>query len=109
MAKFYDKVGFVRTVEKENSVSVEEAVEEPYYGDVLRFSSRYASADKLIDDVEISNEISIIADDFAYANAYTMKYVHYLGANWKISSIRIDRPRIILTLGGVYNGPTPDT
>ena len=105
MAKFFGKVGFSKLVENNLSVWGEEIIEKEYYGDVIHTTYRYSPADKVHDDFELNNEISIMADDFAYQNAYTMKYVEYIGAKWKISSIRVERPRIILTLGGVYHGP----
>ena len=109
MAKFFGKVGFSKPVEGDLSVWEEEVTERSYYGDVTRISNRFSPADKLHDDFEINNEISIVADDFAYQNSHIMRYVNYLGANWKISSIRVERPRIILTLGGVYHGPQATT
>ena len=59
--------------------------------------------DKLNDDVNISNEISIVADPFAYQNFHAMRYVEFMGAKWKISSVEVQYPRLILTVGGVYN------
>lgn len=103
--KYYGKIGFVRTVEKPGSIWEEETVERPYKGDVIRLSMQYANGTGINDDVKVSNVISIIADSFAYQNAHFMKYVTYLNAKWKINDITIDRPRITLSIGGVYNGP----
>jgi hypothetical protein len=36
-----------------------------------------------------------------------MRYVEWMNARWKITSIDVKRPRVILTIGGVYNGPIP--
>ena len=103
MARFYGMIGFLKTVETEGSVWEGDTVEKPYYGEVIRHSIRYASGDKLHDDVKLNNEISIIADTFAYQNYHMMKYVVINGCKWKIDSLTVDRPRIVLSIGGVYN------
>lgn len=106
MAKFFGKVGFVHYEEKPGSIHEEVAEEHDYYGDTLRLLNRYQSADKLNDDFTVSEEISIIADAFAINNFQSIRYVNYLGANWKVNSARVERPRIIMEIGGVYNGKT---
>ena len=104
--KFYGKVGFMETLEKAPGVYEEVVVERPYYGDVLRVSRRYSSSsDKLNDDLDINNEISIVADAYAYQNFHQLRYVEWMGAKWKVSSVTVERPRLTLSVGGVYNGP----
>ena len=104
MAKFFGKVGFVFYTETEGSVFKETTVERPYYGDSIRLSRRYEATDTLNDDLVLSDEISIVADAFAYENFQSLRYVNYMGANWKVTSARVERPRIIMQIGGVYNG-----
>ena len=70
----------------------------------MRRSIRYQTSDKVNDDINISNEISVVADDFADKNLHAMKYVVLKGTKWKISSIELQYPRLILSIGGVYNG-----
>ena len=104
MAKFFGKVGFIHYEEFPGSVFKEVTEEKPYYGDVIKLSNRFERSDKLTDDITLSNEISIVADAFAYENFQYLRYVNYLGANWKIISATVERPRIVLQIGGVYNG-----
>ena len=104
MAKFFGKVGFIYYEETEGSVYKEVTKEKEYFGDVNRLSRRFERSDKLNSDMTLSNEISIVADAFAYENFQWMRYVNYLGANWEITSATVERPRIILQIGGVYNG-----
>lgn len=105
MAKYAGKIGFLIHEEDEHSSWTEHVVEKPYTGDILRHSMRYETSDKISDDIYVNNQISIIADAFAYKNFQCMKYITYLGANWKITSATIEPPRIIMTIGGVYNAP----
>jgi hypothetical protein len=103
MAKFYGEIGYVKTIESSPGVWTEEITKRYYSGDVVRHSRRWQSGENLNDDLTINNEISIIADPFAYQNFQTMRYVKWMGASWKITNIDIQRPRLVLSIGGVYN------
>ena len=101
--RYYGKVGYCSTVEVRPGVWVEDQiVERPYYGDVLRFSRRYQGADKVNDDLEISNQISILADPYAYEHFSEIRYVIWMGVKWKVPTVEVEYPRLKLTVGGVY-------
>ncbi len=104
MAKFYGAVGYAVTEENTPGVWVENIIERMYYGELIRNTRKLQSTEYLNDDINISNEISILADPFAYANFHSMRYVDFMGAKWKITSVEVQYPRLILTVGGVYNG-----
>lgn len=82
-------------------------VERHYYGDVLQNTQRWEQGMDILDDAKLTNKISIMADAVLFEHFSTLKYVEWMGARWKVTSIEVLRPRLILTLGGVYNGPTP--
>lgn len=104
MAKFYGVIGYAATVQTEPGIYEEQIVEIEYMGDVLRNTRRLREGSKINDDVAISNQISIIADPYASNNFHAMRYVTFMGAKWKVSEVDVQYPRLILTLGGVYNG-----
>jgi hypothetical protein len=104
MAKFYDVIGFASHEETSPGVWEEVVTERKYYGDVGRNTFKYQSSSNLNDDINISNEISIVADEYANANFHAMRYIVIMGVKWKINNIDVQRPRLILTVGGVYNG-----
>nr|DAL46691.1 MAG TPA_asm: hypothetical protein [Caudoviricetes sp.] len=104
MAKYFGKIGYSVTKETTPGVWEESVTERSYYGDLIKNTRRYQSADKVNDDLNISNEISILADPYAYENFHLMKYVEFMGAKWKVTSVEVQHPRLILTIGGVYNG-----
>lgn len=107
MSKFYGKVGYVDTVDQGNGIWEETVIaEQKYYGEVVNPSVRYRGAEKLNDDLVTTDKISILADSFAIENFSKIRYVEYMGDFWKVEHISVSRPRLILTLGGVYNGPT---
>lgn len=103
MAKFYGPIGYAVTEETTPGVWEDRISERMYFGELVRNTRRLQTADKLNDNINVSNEISILADPFAYQNFHTMRYVEFMGAKWKISSVEVQYPRLILTVGGVYN------
>ena len=110
MARFYGKIGFEITKETRPGI-YKECYEERYYrGDVLKNNRRWDSADKLNSDLTISNDISIISDSFANSNFGVMRYVRWMEQVFEITSASIDveRHRITLSLGGVFNVPDCD-
>lgn len=107
MAKFCSKIGFAKSVEKTPGVWDDEIIERKYYGDFVRKSFRWENTQDVNDNLTINHSLSIIADSFALENAYAMKYVIWRGVCWEISNCEEQHPRLILYLGGVYNGPTP--
>lgn len=113
--KFYGIVGYCETVEetgdrKGNWIDGV-IIERPYYGDVLRNTRRWDKSvnDSTNDDLNINNSFSIVADAYAYEHFYAMKYVKWMGVCWKITNVEVQRPRLLLTVGGVYNGQTATT
>ncbi len=104
MAKWYGAIGYAETVEVRPGVKEEQITELNYFGDLVRNSRRLISTDQLNDNINVANEISILADPFAEQNFHNMRYVEFMGAKWKISNVDVQRPRLILTLGGLYNG-----
>ena len=103
MGKFYGIIGYAKTVETVPGVWEEQFTERPYYGDVIRNIHKLQTADQLNDNINIANQISIVADPFAYENFHAMRYVEYMGAKWKITDVTVQQPRLILSMGGVYN------
>lgn len=104
MAKWYGKVGYMTTENTRPGVWEPKVVERPYSGDVLSNMVKRSETNKVNDDLNVANRISIVADPFAYENFSALKYVEFMGALWEVSTAEVQYPRIILTVGGVYNG-----
>lgn len=103
MAKFFGKIGYAVSVSTAPGVWENEITERDYFGDLTRNTSQLRTADKVNDDINIANEISIVADPFAYENFHAMRYVDFMGAKWKITGVEVQYPRLILTVGGLYH------
>lgn len=105
MAKFHGRIGYAQSVESSAGVWTDEISERGYYGDVIREARQFTNSGQVNDNLVINNRFSIVADDFARENFSAMRYVVYLGVYWKIINVEVQRPRLILSVGGVYNGP----
>lgn len=103
--KWYGKIGYEILTEVEPGVwSDNNPVEREYYGDIIRNTRKLQSTgDSSNDNIRISNQLSIIADPFANENFHAMRYAEFMGTKWKIEDVEVQYPRLLLTLGGVYN------
>lgn len=109
MAKFYGEIGYGIPVEARPGVWQDVIVEHKYFGDVLRNSRQLDNGDKVNNDLSVGNSISIVADPYAREHFFAMRYIRWAGTLWVISNVDVQIPRLILRLGGVYNGQTPST
>lgn len=106
MAKWYGKIGYSETVETKPGVYEPKDTVCEYCGDILRNATRWTgNPDSTNDDLTVNTQISIVADPFANNNFYSMKWIEFMGAKWKITNVDPTQPpRLVLTLGGVWNG-----
>lgn len=107
MARYFGEIGYADgVVETAPGVREEQIVEYQYFGDVIRNTRRLQDGTNVNDDISVSNSISIVADAYANEHFFAMRYIRWQGALWKVSDVEVQSPRLILRLGGVYNGPT---
>lgn len=104
MAKFYGAVGYVETQETKPGKWIGVPAERMYSGDVTRITKRNQNNSNLNDDISINAEVSIVADPYLLGVMHNIKYVKLNGIAWEVSSIEPQYPRLLLNLGGVYNG-----
>lgn len=108
MARFYGEVGYGTGTETAPGVWSDEIVERAYYGDILRNTRQMRDdAGSLNDELTVQNSISIVADEYALQSFFAIRYVKWMGTLWKVTDVEVQSPRLLLRLGGVYNGPTP--
>ena len=110
MARFYGSVGFALEAREgtgayEGVVMDTQVIERNYLGDVTRNTRKWENGHDINDTLVINNQISILADAYAFEHFYATKYVRWMGACWKVTNVEVQRPRLILTIGDVYNGP----
>lgn len=103
MARFSGKIGFVRTIETEPGIWEPDITERSYFGDIVRNISNFQSNESVNENISLNNSISIVADPFATNNFQYMRYVTYAETKWRITNAEVEFPRIILTVGGLYN------
>ena len=110
MSKWYGMIGFSETEETEPGVWESVITEKPYCGDIISNRwKRQPSSSGPNDNINIANSISIVADPYAVNHCASMAYIEFMGAKWKISDIEVQHPRLILSIGGIWNGGSEQT
>ena len=105
MAKWFGKIGFAESKNVGDGVWKQTIIEREYYGELIRNTKNIQTvSDKISDDINIANELNIVSDPYANQNFHSIKYVNFMSTNWKVKSVEVKYPKLILTLGGVYNG-----
>lgn len=104
MARFYGKVGFGETVDKGNGVFEPVVKYRMYYGDVVRNFRSAENDDKVNSDLRLNHVVSIVSDEHANENTSAIRYAEWSGALWEVTQVEVRSPRLLLTLGGKYNG-----
>jgi hypothetical protein len=107
MARFHGRIGYGESVESTPGVWVDIIVERSYFGDVIRNSRTLHQGETLNFDISIQNSISIVADAYANDHFFAIRYVEWAGALWTVTHVEVQSPRLLLSLGEVYHGPTP--
>lgn len=103
MSKFSGAVGYVSgRVETSTDVWEETYEEHMMRGDIIQNRKQYIQGDSRYDDGQLPNQLSIVGGTFAFKNYTNIRYVIYMGKKWKVTSVELQQPRLILTLGGVW-------
>ena len=103
MAKFHGEVGYVTFAETAPGVHEEVITERTYFGDFIKNTRGLQTANQVNDNVTVSNEISIVADPYANENFFAIRYVKFMGVKWKVTNVTVAYPRLVMTVGGIYN------
>ena len=112
MAKWFGNIVYADCVEDPEGSGIykNKTIVRQYQGDLIRNYRRLDSGSNVNDNINISNELSILADPYAYENFHKIIYVEFMGAKWKVTGVdAAQRPRLILTIGGLYNGENGPT
>jgi hypothetical protein len=107
MAKFYGEIGYGESVETAPGVWEDVVTEYSYYGDVLRNTRQLSTGETISSSITTNNSISIVADAYANEHFFAIRYIKWAGTLWTVTDVEVKSPRLILRMGGVYNGPTP--
>lgn len=107
--KWSGKIGFAEDAKgTAPSVFAEKITERSYYGDVVDFGRQMQGSDQINEDITVGNQLSVLGDPFATSNLYAMRYATLYGQCWQVTGVKVQYPRLILTLGGLWNGSTPE-
>ena len=107
--KFSGPIGFAETKEVRQGVFQDEVVEKFYKGDIIRKISKWQNSENSNDNLNVNHQVSVVANEYAFSHFHSIKYVVWMGTAWKVNTITVEPPRLILEIGGVYNGERPDS
>ncbi len=105
MAMFHGLIGYGETVETAPGVWQDNLVERNYFGDVIRNTRQLREGESLNNDLSVGNSISVVADAYANDHFFAIRYIQWAGTLWTVQDVEVQSPRLLLRLGGVYNGP----
>lgn len=104
MTKWYGTIGFSQTIETEPGLWEERVVEKPYFGDLMSNRWKRQGVGEINDNINIGNQISIVADPYALNHVSSMSWIEFQGEKWKVTDVEVQYPRLIINFGGVWNG-----
>ena len=105
MPKFYGEVGYSVMEETAPGVFMDRPVTHMYTGNIIKHISRWGTSQNGVnDDLSLNNRISIVGDQFAYEHFSDIRYVVLNEVKWAVTSVELSPPRLILSIGGMYNG-----
>lgn len=105
MNRFHGAIGYGQSVQSAPGIWKDVMTEVSYFGNITRNTRQLREGSLVNDDISVSNNISIIADAYASENFMNIRYVEWQGSLWTVSAVEVQAPRLVLTLGGIYNGP----
>lgn len=112
MSKWCGKIGLAICAEEdpENNPGVWTDIikEVPAKGEIIKTSYRYQSnTDSTNDDISLNMSLSIISNTYLTNNFQSIKYITYKNGVWSVTGVSLENRRLILSIGGIYNGERP--
>lgn len=104
MTRFRGIIGLNRGPVESSPGIFEESIDElEVVGDLMSLGLRWPGAG-MQDGLSAKHILSIITPEDESVDFNEVVYVEWNGRKWNVVSIEFKRPRINLTLGGLYNG-----
>lgn len=102
MTRFKGKIGYA--IEKETYPGVWETqlVERPYTGDVIKDKTKILQSSSVNGTVSINHSFSVVGDVYAFENIFNIRSIQYLGKRFQVTDVVVEKPRLILSIGGLY-------
>jgi hypothetical protein len=106
MSKAFLRIGYAKSENTDRGVYEDIIEKEGFYtAEVIRDTRSMNNGDKIVDEINVSNRFSFVADPYAFSHFYNMRYAEYMGVLWRVTDVEVQYPRLIISIGGVYTGP----
>ena len=108
MGKYSGMIGFGRNTEVEPDIWRDVITERKYNGDIVSDNRRFNFGDTLSGNITFTNQFSIVGDTYLFDHMPDIRYITWKGNRWTVSSADEHYPRVTISIGGLYNGQTPE-
>lgn len=88
----------------DDGIARDEYVERKFRATVTRLNNNMVSSGDVIDNLKMDMNFQIKMDKWTYENFQWLRYLVYNGAKWKITNVQVQRPNMIVQVGGIFNG-----
>lgn len=108
MARFSGEIGYGESHEDPPGSDIwkDTIVERSYFGDVVRNTRRLEPGEQANPSITLGNSFSVVMDEYLTEHYHNIKYLRWEGVLWTVTSVQVQRPRLIIDIGEVYNGPS---
>lgn len=104
MTKFRGSIGIKRRSTETSPGVFEEVIEDiEVTGEMRNIRARWPNMQQG-NGVSLRHFLSIVTPEDSVVDYSEVVYIWWQGRKWSVESIAYERPRVELTLGGLYNG-----
>jgi len=104
MARYSGKIGYAIGSETSPGIWESQITECDCKGDIITARRSNQQGENVNDNIVLNSTFSVLGDAFSYDNFLFIKYITFMGVKWRVTAVEVVRPRLLLTVGGVYNG-----
>lgn len=107
--RFAGLVGYIETEETSPGIHLPVETTRKMRGDVLSAKTQNSQDGRttetsLYKDIRLSHRFSLVGDAYSFKNYMYLKWIIVEGHKWEVSSVEIQSPRLLISIGGLYNG-----
>jgi hypothetical protein len=103
MSKFWGPIGINRGFQETGPGIIDNVIEEVYVKGEIRNVKASWSQQTMNDTLQARHLLSVVTPEDSEIDFNEVVYIVWQGHKWAVTSIQYNRPRVELTLGGLYN------
>jgi len=104
MTRFWGNIGINRGTQTTAPGIIENVIEEMKVKGEIRNVKASWSQQAMNDGIRMQHLLSVVTPEDSEIDFNEVVYIVWQGRKWAVTSIQYNRPRVELTMGGLYNG-----